>query len=187
MIGGPVPSYNITSTCLLQVEEKSANHRPSLISVKRSLHKDCRQVPYLPTSLKHDPFITQTSSYSKPPFFCKTESVLQTSSHSQISSCVLPKDTSNTFQPTHLNYPRPQLQVVTPLTHFASFVSKLCRLSSTARFKLFQNKPSIGEASLDLRQAQQKLKTPLKVATLSSSKSTETGISWTSISLSRNG
>ena len=158
MIGGPVPSYNITSTCLLEKRRKVAKHKPSLISVNTSLDKHCRQVPYLSTSLKHDPFITQTSSYTESLFFCKTGKVLHFASHNQFPSCVLSKDTSNTFQSTHLNYPRPPLQAVTPLTHFAIFISKLCRLSSTARFKLFQNKPSIGKASLDLRQAQKKLK-----------------------------
>ena len=135
-----------------------AKHKQSLISVNTSLQELCEQVPYIPTSLKHDPFITQTSSYSEPLFFCKTGQVLHFASHNKIPSCVLSQDSSNTFQSTHLNYPRPPLQAVTPLTHFAIFISKLCRLSSTARFKLFQSKPSIGEASLDLRQAQQKLK-----------------------------
>ena len=113
---------------------------------------------YLPTSQKHDPSASQTPLYTKSMVCFKTGKALQTSSHNQIPSCVLSKDTSNTFQPTYLRYPDHPLLAVTPLTHFAIFVSKLCRLSSIARFKLFQNKPSIGKASLDLRQAQKKLK-----------------------------
>ena len=116
---------------------KVAKHIPSLTSVKTSLHKPCRQVSYLPTSQKHDPSASKTPLYTKSLFCCKIGQALQTWSHNQIPSCVLSQDSSNTFQSTHLNYPRPPLQAVTPLTHFSIFVSKLCRLSSVARFKLF--------------------------------------------------
>ena len=90
---------------------KVAKHIQPLISVNTSLDKHCRQVPYLPTSLKHDPFITQTSSYSESLFFCKIGQVLHFASHNQIPSCVLSKDSSNTFQSTHLNYPRPHCKL----------------------------------------------------------------------------
>ena len=150
---GLVQAYIHNLHFLASSRRNIVKHIPTLFPVNKSLSKLYTQVPYIKTELRHDSFIPHTSQYSESLFCCKTGQVLQTSSHNQFLSCVLSKRASNTYQSIHLRYPDHPLQAVTPLTHFSIFISKLCRLSYTARFKLFQSKPSIGDASLDLRQA----------------------------------
>ena len=121
-----------TYTSLLHIQENLQNTTNFTFLLTQAKKKRCIQFPYIKTSLKHDPSTPESFSYSESLFCCKIGQVLQTSSHNQLLSCVLSKRVSNTFQSIHLSYPDHPLQSVTPLTHFSIFISKLCRLSSTA-------------------------------------------------------
>ena len=134
--------------------QKSITHTSDILNSSKVF----KQVSHILASQKHEPLTSQTSSYSKTTFSCKTGQALQNHFHLHFASCVLPQTCSNTFHSTHSNYPKPPLPTVTPFTVFTIFVWKLCRLSSVARFRPLQNKLSIGKGSRDIKQAQKNLR-----------------------------
>ena len=83
----------------------------------------------------------------------QTGHLLQNHFQNNIGSCVLLWITSNTFHTSYLNYPGLCLATVTPVSRITIFILKVCRLTSTGRFKHLQGKLSIGEAWGNFKEA----------------------------------